>query len=414
MRKIQAHFILLGLSAILLTSCSALFGDKNDDQVNDVFKQGSIDPNLVPQSVGYVPLYPYFSGFSNPVDVFVGYDELIYVVDDNGLNILDQKGTRYQIIPIPGATDVTQDRRLHTYVAGRISLPRGPGGSMVNLAAVYHLTNTATGNYTIVDTLIHPDCDDSRGITAFRGADDEAVQFTGITCLHDNSLYVTRTGPRNDPNSFVRPDNTILLYDAAGKNTGSAVGLSSSSASLRSCLGVSSIAGYAAPPQRLEGMNTSKSFFITQIDNQPIEYRVLGITVTDDPDAGTQYTENPSLLNFDISKGDRFMYEPFRFKKPVDCFIAPDNLQYIFVVDSETDSLYIFTNQGVEGVNPPATFTSRKQVIVSFGGTGIDGTSSGPYNFKDPSGVCYHRRVVYIADKGNNRICRFILNTDLQ
>jgi hypothetical protein len=399
---------------MLLTSCSALFGDKNDEQVNDVFKQGAIDPALVPQSVGYVPLYPYFSVFSNPVDVFVGYDDLIYVVDDNGLNILDQKGTKYQTIPIPGATDVTQDRRLHTYVIGRVSLPRGPGGSMVNLAAVYHLINTATGNYSIIDTLIHPDCDDSRAITAFRGADDEAVKFTGITCLFDNTVYLTRTGPRNDPNSFVRPDNNILLYDASGSNIGSTVGLGSTSPSLRSCIGVSSIAGYAAPPQRVEGISRSKSFFITQADPQPIEYRVLGITVADDPDAGTQYTETPTLLNFDFTKGNRFLYEPFRFKKPEDCYISPDNLQYLFVVDSETDSLYVFTNQGTEGVNPPATFTSRKQVIVSFGGPGLDGTSSGPYNFNDPSGVCFHRRVVYVADKKNNRICRFVLNTDLQ
>jgi hypothetical protein len=409
------HTIYLIVTTLLITSCSALFGTKQDDQVEDVLRQGAIDPDLVPQNVGYVPLFPFFTGFNNPVDIFVGYDELIYVVDENGLNILDQKGSRYQIIPIPGATDVTQDRRLHTYVSGRVNLPRGPGGSMVNLAAVYKLENTLTGNYQITDTLIHPDCDFSRSITAFRGADDELVKFTGLATLHDNTLYITRTGPRNDPNSFIVPDNTVLVFDMNGTNLGSARGLTPNSANLRSALGLSSIATFAAPPQRLEGLSRSKSFYITQSDqSMPVEYRVLSIIVQDDPDAGTEYRENASLLSFDLTRGDRFLYEPFRFRKPEDCFVSPDNLQYLFVVDSELDSLFVFNVQGVEGVNAPATYASRKQVIVSFGGPGADGTASGPFSFRNPSGVCFHRRVIFVADKGNNRICRYILNTDLQ
>ncbi len=413
-KKVINGLLVLG-AAMVFASCTALFGTKQDDQVDEIFEQGAIDPNLIPQTVGYVPVFPFFQGFSHPVDVFVGYDELVYVVDDNGLNILDQKGTRYQTIKIPGATDVTQDRRLHTYVAGRISLPRGPGGSLVNLAAVYHLMNTATGNYQIIDTLIHPDCDESRSTEAFRGADDEQVAFTGLATLHDNTLYVARTGPRNNPSSFIRPDNAVLLFNAEGTNVGTAAGLTPNSPSLKSALGLSSIATLAAPPQRQQGINTEKAFVITQADQtQNIEYRTLVISVYDDPDAGTQYMETSSLLNYDYSKGSRFLYQPFRFKKPEDCYIAPDALQYGFIVDSGTDSLYIFTNQGIEGVNPPANSGLKKQVIVSFGGAGADGTSSGPFSFNDPSGVCYFRRTIYVADKNNNRICRYVLSTDLQ
>ncbi len=409
------YTVLFFATTIFVVSCSTLFGDKEDEQVNEIFEQGAIDPNLIPQTVGYVPVFPFFQGFKNPVDVIVGYDELVYVIDDNGLNILDQKGTHYQTIKINGATDVTQDRRLHTYVAGRVSLPRGAGGTMVDLPAVYHLINTATGNYQIIDTLIHPDCDESRGTTAFRGADDVAVQFTGLATLSDNTLYVSRTGPRNDPNAFFRPDNGILLFNDAGKNIGFSTGLTPHSPSLKSGLGISSIATLSSPPQRQQGISTDKSFLLTQIDQtNNIEYRVLHISVADDPDAGTQYNETSSLLNYDYNKGDKFLYMPFRFVKPEDCFIAPDALGYRFVVDSGTDSLYIFTNQGIEGVNPPANSGLRKQVIVSFGGAGVDGTSSGPFSFKDPSGVCYFRRTVYVADKGNNRICRYVLSTDLQ
>ncbi len=398
-----------------MVSCSSLFGDKDDDQVNDIKEQGAIDPNLNVQNVGYVPINPYFTGFSHPVDVFVGYDELIYVIDDNGLNILDLKGTRSQIIPIPGATDITQDRRLHTYVTGRVDLPRGPGGTMVNLPAVYHLINTAIGNYSIIDTLIHPDCDESRQSTQLDIVNDPLVSFTGIATLDDNTLYVSRSGPKNDVNSFIRPDNGVLVYNQDGLNIGYSSGLNPVSSSLKSCIGISSIATLAAPPQRQQGMSTSKNFVLTLKEpGIDLEYRVVVITVYDDPDLGTQYTETPSLLNFDYTKADRFLYESFRFKKPEDCFVSPDGLQYSFVVDSETDSLYIFTNQGFEGVNPPATSTSKKQVIVSFGGAGLDGSGSGPFAFNDPSGVCYFKRMVYVADKNNNRICRFKLNTDLE
>lgn len=395
------------ISAYCLTGC----GSKDDDQTNDIFKQGKIDPNLIPNQVGYVPVFPYFTNFSNPVDVFVGYDEMVYVIDDNGLNILDQTGKRAAIIPIPGAVEVTQDRRLQVYVAGRVVFEGK------ERAAVYRLTNTASGNYSFVDTLMHPFNDQSRAFNGYRFEDgvDNLVQFTGLATLHDNTLYVARTGPRNDPNSFVRPDNGVLVFDAAGTNIGYSVGLNPNNSSLRSAVGLTGIATYSAPPQRLQGMSTSKSFMLTQgIQERQIEYRSLVINVFDDPELGTQYAETPTFLNFDRSKANRFLYESFRFKKPEDCFIAPDNLGYMFVVDSETDSLYVFTPQGFEGVNPPANSGLTKQVNVSFGGKGKDGSSAGPFSFNNPSGVCYYRQMIFVADKNNNRICRFMLSTDLE
>ncbi|MFI5222223.1 MAG: hypothetical protein ACHQK8_07845 [Bacteroidia bacterium] len=404
------YILLFIFSAIIFSSCSGIFGSKQDAQTDQIFKQGAIDPNLIPNAVGYVPIFPFFTNFSHPVDVIVGYDELIYVVDDNGVNILDQKGTKYTTIPIPGATDVTMDRRLHLYVAGRVNVP-----NVGNRAAIYHLMNTAIGQYQFVDTLIHPLCDDSRASTGSRGSDDSLVQFTGIATLSDNTVYVSRTGPRNDVNTFIRPDNAILIYDQDGNNTSYALGLSPVTSGLKSVLGVSSIASLAGPPQRVNGISNSKDFFITQSDQtQNVEFRFLRITATNDPDLGWIYGETSSYLNFDKTKADRFQYQSFRFKNPVDCYVAPDNLQYSFVVDTGTDSLYVFTNQGFEGVNPPANSTFKKQVIVSFGGKGSDGTSSGPFGFNDPSGVCYFNKIIYVADKNNNRICRYKLNTDMQ
>lgn len=193
------------------------------------------------------------------MDVYAGYDEMIYVVDDNGLEIFDKKGAKQRTIAIKGATDVIQDRRLHTFVVGRVD--KTIDGITYNLPAVYHIINAATsGEPIIIDTLIHPYCDVSRNNTAFRGEGDAAVSFTGLATTSENTLYVSRTGPSNSVSSIARPDNTILFYNEDGVNTGYSIGLNPVSSSLKSVLSVSSIACFAAPPQSTTGISTSHDF----------------------------------------------------------------------------------------------------------------------------------------------------------
>jgi hypothetical protein len=418
MYQIKNIFFLLGIS-LLLGSCS-IFGSKKNSTVDDVFVQGSIDPNLVPNNVSYVPIYPYINNVRNPLDVFVGYDELIYIVCDNDVDnkednevlVYDQKANLVFRLNIFGATDITQDRRLHTYIAGRYYTD---DTKTTHLAAVYHIEKMAAGTPNFIDTITHFTCDESRNNTSFRGADDIAVEFTGLATLWDNTLYVARTGPRNDLTSIARPDNGVLVFDAAGTNIGFTTNLNPNQSSLKSSLGISGLATLAAPPQRLSGISPSKNFFISLADqNNNLEYRALSIVATDDPDQGVIFGENTSFLNFDVSKADRFMYESFRFKKSEDIYVAPDASGYIFVTDSEKDSVFVFTNGGFEGVNPPANSNIKKQIIVSFGGSGSDGKGSGPFNLINPTGICYFNRTIFVCDKGNNRVCRYKLNTDLQ
>ncbi|MDZ4757890.1 MAG: hypothetical protein SGJ10_07115 [Bacteroidota bacterium] len=393
---------------IYIMACLVFFascmGSKKDKAVDDILAKGKIDPNLVPASVGYVPIQPFFTGFTHPIDVVMGFDELLYVIDDKGLNILDQAGRLQQTIYIPGATDVTQDRRLHTYVAGRVNII--VGGQTKNVAAVYHLINTAAGNYQIIDTIIHPYCDATR--TGF-GAKDEEVKFTGLACTADNTLYVARTGlmPENSP---AIADNNVLIFSKDGINTGYANGLSPNAPSLKSVMGLSSIATFAAPPQRVFGMNPSADFMVTQAaPAQSLEFRTLWIKQFNDPDVGITYIENTNMLNYDNTRASSFLYKANRFENPADVYIAGDQSAYIFVVDANKDSLFQFTSRGYEGVNPPANYGSTKQLYASFGGKG-----QGLFNFDEPSGVCYFKRMIFVADKNNNRICRFKLSTDLE
>lgn len=400
-------FCIFLFSLSLFSSCDFLFGSKKDKTTEDIFEQGAIDPNLVPNQVGYVPLLPFWKNVSHPVDVFVGYDEMVYIIDDEGLEVFDQKGERHRTIAIEGATDVTQDRRLHTYVTGRIN--KMVAGTTYNLAAVFHIINASTSTEPlIIDTLIQPFCDVSRNNTAFRGASDAAVQFTGLTTRADNSLLVSRAGPVNDLNSVARPDKTILFFDEDGNNIGYSIGLNPVTSSLKSVLGLSSITSFATPPQSITGINTSHDFLILQ-QEAAAQFKALWIKETYDPDAGISYIENSSLTQFDFTKADGFLYTANRFSNPTDICVSGDASQYIFIVDAGKDSLYQFTQKGYEGVNPAANSGSTKQVLASFGGLG-----AGPFQFDSPSGVCYFKKVIYVADKNNNRICRYILSTDLE
>lgn len=390
---------------ILLIITTGCLGSKKDPVVDDIFEQGKIDPKLIPSKVGYVPVLPFFTGLSNPTDIYPGYDEMLYVTDDAGLRIMDQTGKIVQTIYIPGATDVTQDRRLHTWVAG--IAPVNISGQMRNLAAIYHLSGTATTQWKILDTLIHPFCDATR-IGGLRGPDDEQVRFTGLACTPDNLLYVSRSGPAQE-NPPAIADNNILIFSKEGKNIGYADGLNTAGPSLRSVAGISALAGFSGAPQRVFGMPSSRDVLITLDHPDPnFEYRALWIKRIEDPDLGTLWQENATLLQTDTSKAERFLYTPFRFNQPSDIYSAPDQNGYIFITDAGNDSLYQFTNRGYEGVNPPAGATG-KQIIASFGGKG-----DGPFQFNQPSGVCYFRKMIYVADKKNNRICRYKLNADIE
>ena len=73
--------------------------------------------------------------------------------------------------------------------------------------------------------------------------------------------------------------------------------------------------------------------------------------------------------------------------------VAVDEFENIFVVDSEKSQVHKFSRNGVH--------------ILSFGKEG-----TGDEEFKNPKGIAYANKIVYVADTGNNRILRFVLSTD--
>lgn len=439
---------LLALTAAGLSGCDAVFGSKGDETTREIFEEGQTDPTLA-DDVGYVPLNPFYTqGFGgplqNPVDVYVGYDEFIYVGDDNGLHVLDLAGRPAFLLDevngqdLRGITAVVQDRRLDVYIAARRDTtfnvqPGDPGyddllspdGDLTwDLPVVYRVRGLTTGAPRVVDIIWHPFDDGSRRFTRFErpgiydgGASDEDAEFTGIAPLADNRVYITRRGPVNSaasgrPSQTFSPFNAFLAYTAEGDYVQYVRVLTPDQPSLLSAYFPSDVLTFLGPPQRAS-VALDENFLLAQAPptGQPdATYGVLSVQIVQTSD-GIEYrvdsqrlaaASNPEL-------GDGALFEAGQFENITSLGYAADQTGYIFALDGGKDSLFVFNQAGIEGVAPPPGAESSLPVRVSFGGTG-----SGPLQFSNPQGVAYYQRIVYVADTGNNRISRFRLNTDFE
>ena len=423
--RLRSSILLLTFGAVFLAACDGLLGSKSDGTTEEIFEEGRIPPSLVSEAE-YVALFPFFSlggdgaPLEAPQDIYVGYDELIYVADRRGLHILDLAGRPAAFLPLDGARAVVQDRRFHLYVAARRDTFLND--RTWNLPVIYRYSNLTTGSPTIEDIIWHPFDDDSRKFNLPDPIDtDEQVSFTGVSVLFNNRIYVSRRGPVNDLTSVVLAHNTILEFTPEGVNLQAILALNPTRESLRSAINPADVMTFVQPPQRANFPST-KHFIIAQSpypDGQDpnngfaedsLRFPVLSILAVETPD-GIVYRPDSQKLqtSADPSKGSGFLYEEFKFLDPSDLAFAADGTNYIYVLDAGRDSLFVFTNTGIEGVAPPPGASSLIPVNVSFGGTG-----DGALQFSNPQGVAYFERIVYVADTGNNRISRFRLNTDFE
>ena len=426
-KYIQTILILAIIASI--TGCDAIFNTKQDDTTDEIFEEGRIDPELE-RIDGYVAIVPFWEGFVQPTDVFVGFDGFVYVTDNEGIHALDRADIApRRTIPLQGAVSVTQDRLLNLYVAARYDtvITEVDPDVTWNLPAVFKIKNlNGAGDIIFQDTLIHPFFDASRPSSAaqqFRldknsPINDELVEITSVAALADNSIYISRRGPRNNVNTIDAPDNTILEFSPVienGINTQKMTNvrqirtLNPNSPTLTSAINVTDIISFISPPQRDEFAN-NRNFLLAQgSSNVDITFRVLQINVTETPD-GILFEPNTQFLVRDTSRADGFLYEEFKFDRPTGLAFAGDESRFIFVVDGDQNKLFQFQANGEEGVNPPLGAADRtKRLIVSFGSQG-----NGPRQFNNPGGVAYFDEVVYVADTGNNRIARYKLSSDFE
>lgn len=413
------------IAGAVIAGCDDLLGSKSDPTTDEIFEVGRTPPTQI-SDAEYVPLFPFFTNggdgvpLAEPKDIYIGYDELIYVVDERGLHILDLAGRPANFIPLDDAVAVIQDRKFDVYVAARRDTV--VNNQNWNLPVVYRFSGLTSGTFTTEDIIWHPFDDDSR---KFNRPDpiptDEEVEFTGVAVLFNNHIYVSRRGPVNDVTSVILPHNTILEFNTEGVNVQAIVALNSTQPTLRSAVNAADVMTYVHPPQRAS-FDSNKDFIIAQspyTDGIPPEdpgaqtsfrFATLSILAVETPD-GIVYRPDSEKLQVasDPTRGDGFLYEEFKFHNPTDLAFAADGTNYIYALDGGKDSLFVFTGNGIEGVAPPPGSSSLIPVVVSFGGTG-----DGALQFRNPQGVAYFERTVFVADTGNHRISRFRLNTDFE
>jgi hypothetical protein len=386
--------LLLCCCTLLIYACDSYLGDETDLDFIEVPKQTY-------REVAYVPVQPILNQFVAPSDIIAGFDELIYVVDEGTQEViaLDVAGRELSRKYVQGAKAIAQDRGLDLLVIGSIN--DTVNGNVVKRSCIYRLNLSSSlgyglANASFTDSIIHPFYYKTTAIST-----DAEVVFNGISVLSDNSFYVTRTGPRVQPTQ----DDAVLLFDKTGKFiTPIQVSDNRGAQYPNYFQDPFAITTTVKPPQI--SASTSGDFIYSSLDPSGV-LKVQYIQRLESAD-GTAYVPKTDWSN-DTSQADHFINEPFKFEEPVGLEFTGDGSNYIFVVDRAKDSLYQFTLNGLEGVQPPPASGETKYVRTSFGGTGI-----GPLQFNQPAGIAYNDRILYVADKGNGRVLRFKLTLDIR
>lgn len=403
------RLILAIFSASLIIGCQGFFGKKTDLSFID-------KPVYQDREVAYVPIQPVLDQFVKPSQVLAGFDELIYVVDQGTSEIIsfDVSGRELGRLKIPGLYSIAMDRAFDILAIGRYDTTFA--GEAVNLACVYRI-NQKNGvlyglSYASYEpVIIYP----LYGLDVSASKTDEQIEFRGITCLGDNTYYITKQGPNKPTNQIncigIDNDDEVLQVrpDLETGEPDKFVSPISVSTELgtNSCFWThpQSISSLVQPPQAPD-LTSSRNFIFTSIDPNPDYAIKVRYIEYQEGEEGVQYFQKV-LATEDTSKADGFLYEANKFKKPMGVTVAGDRTNYIFVIDAESDSLFQFNGEGYEGVNPPPFSTSKKQIKASFGGRGI-----GLTQFNNPTSVAYYNKIVYVADQGNSRVLRFKLTTD--
>lgn len=400
MQKAANHKSLLitGLMVftILFSGCDKYFGDKTDSSFID-------KPTYQQREIAFVPILPVLSKFVKPTDVLAGFDELIYIVDAGTEEIIamDESGRELSRLKVPGVTTVVQDRKLDLLAIG--TKETKIANITYQLSCIYRIDLHGAAGYglknaRIFNEIVHP----FYYKTTFSSSDKD-VKFTKITILANNDYYVSRTGNSNNPNQFGGPDDAILLFGSNDKVI-TPVSVTTQSGGFFGDYfkKPSGLCGLVQPPQLTAKGKADFIYTSTEPSNaikvQYIEYN--------ESEFGSSYSPKIYAVG-DTSQASGFLTFPGKFSKPEHIILAGDGTGFIFVTDTDKDSLYLFSSNGFEGVKPLPGSNQKKYINVSFGGQGLGATQ-----FNNPQGVAYKNKILYVADSGNGRILRFKLTTD--
>jgi hypothetical protein len=385
---------------LALVACDDYLGKKTDISFIDI-------PEFTQREVAYVPIQPVLNQFIRPVDICVGFDEMIYIADAGAQQIvcIDESGRELSRFNLPGVKSVVQDRRFDLLAIG--TLDTMIAGVTRSLSCIYRINLQGATGYglrsaRITNKIVHPYYFKS----SFSNSDAD-VTFNGIAVIGsmdpsvNNRFLVTRSGPSAN-NAGQGPDDAVIQF--SNQDVYQSPILVNTSAGLfnnyfKKPFGISS---FTQPPQFTARLRPD--FYVTMLgEDAALKVQLIEFSETD---FGAEY--RPVIFPVgDTATADGYLYQPNRFSHPTGVRVTGDATNFVFVVDTEKDSVYQFTSNGIEGVPPPPAANTTKYQMASFGGTG-----EGLTQFREPHAACVFRRILYVADAGNGRILRFRLTTD--
>jgi len=320
----------------------------------------------------YIQLSPSWEGFNHPSDIIVGNEPFIYVADtDNDrivmLNIAGQVvGTRAVKKPVA----LAQDYKLNLIVCAQFDTTLSTGETET-FSAVYKYDLVAAGHH-IENAPV------TRLLPAVKDLNRPDRVYTGVTVFDDNSFYVSRTGPLNK--SYIDPDNSILIFSSKSLITGLPGDTLIGRVANISAEGTGLVSAFDITSIRSLKKKGSRDIFLT-LNGKGNNFKTQWLTYVET----AEKSDYESRLEANASA---FMTVN-KFKKPMGTTL--DSYGNIYVADAETDSVYKFNSMGEE--------------LQSFGG---------PKIFNAPNSVAWFDKTLYVVDKNNNRIARFVLSTELK
>lgn len=405
MSRLFKSILVISVLALGLSACEKYLGDKTNLDFIDI-------PEFTNRDIAYVPIQPVLNDFVRPVDICVGYDELIYIVDEGTEEVIamDEAGRVVGRKRIPGAKAVAQDRRFDLLVIGKLdTIVRDANNNILydgDFAAIYRLRQIAgitldLNSARVIDTIVHP--------FYFKNSfssSDTLVQFNSIGIIgnnadfsRNNQFYVTRSGDFESP---VNPDDAVVWFDNQGEFISTIAVNTSSGRFIDYFDEPYGLATLTQPPQITA--ESSNNFVYTSLaPNNALKVQLIQFN---EGEFGAEFraaiAEAPAP-----TEADGYINEPNKFTQPYDVTVSGDGSRFVFVADAGTDSIYQFSGNGFEGVLPPAASGETKYQKASFGGTGI-----GLTQFNEPRAVAFFNDILYVADAGNGRVLRFKLTLD--
>ena len=319
-------------------------------------------------------------GFNEPRALLVGNDGLFYVADygKNRIVLINSGGQFLGSRGFMHPTAIGQDSRLDLLIAAELVRTTG---DTVGAIFRFHVVRDRQGNFYGHDHFATAPIE-----TIWTEASRPARRFSGIAVLPNNQFLVARSGPDNT--SFIDPDARVLLY-----NSGDTLLTPLSDLITRSPAG-SGITDINKPTGLIP-FSGKRDFILTQSSDGGIVYGVVWMVyqLTAEFDGWVPKFDptQPGSQSLDFVR-------PARFVEASGAAIDRAKGD-IFVVDAQLDSIVKFDSKG----------RLRKE---SFGNA-LAKTTEFPDGLRNPRGVAFYLKTLYVVDTGHNVIRLFNLSTDL-